>query len=216
MELEDFQAGNTTLKFSVATGIVMDNKKWSETHVSGGGGGRGTVIAGQVNMPRVEITSRTSTQQEFWIREDGTGQELPFRLSGADVPLRSGQRISVVSVSAMRSGEAVGQGRSINVLLVNHDAGHLSKLMRSEAIMYSFVLNSTVFAYLGVTAVAAALVGAYSLLVGSGVWFVPCAVVVALYVGQHRKFRAHKALSVHLEELGQAVHDALPVGNGPS
>ena len=39
MELADIQLGHWTLVFSQVTGRVLDSSKWSETHVSGGGGG---------------------------------------------------------------------------------------------------------------------------------------------------------------------------------
>ena len=108
MELADIQLGHWTLVFSQVTGRVLDSSKWSETHVSGGGGGTPPNYGG--NHPgtkSVDIRSTVTTEHEFWIKDEDTGKEQDIRLSGVDVPLRTGQHITLISVSG--DGEMGGR-----------------------------------------------------------------------------------------------------------
>ena len=133
--LEDIRFDSNTLKFTDVTGTVLDSAKWSETHVSGGGGG-GYAYEGSGQSSGVSISSSTSTQHDIWIKEDSTGKERPVQLSGADVPLRQGQRVTVVFVESAKG--------SMTALLVNHDAGRFWKLCGGISIRNQLLLNKGV------------------------------------------------------------------------
>lgn len=84
------------LIISTQTGVVADSQKWSETHVSSSnGGGYVSREGGYISAPT--INSSSSTKHEFWLElEDGT--EKPIRLSDVDIPLRVGQKITMISI----------------------------------------------------------------------------------------------------------------------
>lgn len=113
--MEDFVASNKRLKFSVISGEVLGSSKYSKTHVhSSGGGGYVGNRGGHVSAPTVYST--TSTNQDIWIRDD-QDNEVPIQLSGADIPLREGQRISMILAGYANSDSVY------NVALVNHSVG---------------------------------------------------------------------------------------------
>ncbi len=72
------------LYFSAFTGVVFEQQKFAETHVSGSvSGGHGTV------------SSSTTRTHEFWLRS-GNGQELPVKLMRHDIPVAIGQTLTMV------------------------------------------------------------------------------------------------------------------------
>lgn len=93
--MESFKHKSKEIEFWSVTGVVLGQNKYSETHVSSSGGG-GSVgpYGGHVSAP--QIHSSTVTNHEFWIQqEDGT--ERCIQLSGHDIPLREGQKITLIS-----------------------------------------------------------------------------------------------------------------------
>jgi hypothetical protein len=99
-------------------GLVLSSDKRAETYVHGGGG----LILGSLSEGTGEIFGYTApvgssvlTAHEFWLQtSDG---EMFFQLRGVDdIPLRAGQRITMVGAS--RSPGAP----EIWVALVNHNA----------------------------------------------------------------------------------------------
>jgi len=90
--MEDLIIDGQTFEFTVVTGDILSQNKFSETHVSGGGGG-GT----HGHSSNISISSQAITKQEFWIKTDD-GKEKSIQLSGFDIPLREGQRISIVNM----------------------------------------------------------------------------------------------------------------------
>lgn len=107
----DFEYEGNRISFSSYTGEVIDESKHSETHVHGGGGSVDQ-YGGTVNP----VQSSNVTKNEFWLKlEDGTEKDV--QLTGWDIPLRSGQAVTAVSV---QSSDTDG---GYWVLMVNHDAG---------------------------------------------------------------------------------------------
>lgn len=93
-------ADKKTLKFPngsawicVSDGVVTQDKKWSETYVSGGGGGA-RVLNNTVYVDPVNVRSTVSEQMEFWIQEDD-GSEMSVRFSDVNFAVRPGQRVRV-------------------------------------------------------------------------------------------------------------------------
>lgn len=89
------------IDFSVTTGNVLDVQRiaQSETHVSGGGGDRGTIIGDQVSINPVSISSRTEswTTDTIFLKYDGG--EMSFKIRDNPVPVRAGNRLAVVYAS---------------------------------------------------------------------------------------------------------------------
>jgi hypothetical protein len=121
------------VEFLQVTGEVLGSNKYSETHVSSsGGGGYVGKYGGNVSAPQIHSTAVTN--HEFWIKtEDGV--EVDIKLQGTDIPLRVGQRISVIAATRK------GSERMWYSVLVNHSAGKhwfinkaddLNKLLKLE------------------------------------------------------------------------------------
>lgn len=98
-ELADLQIGKTVLKFDAIEGVVVNEKKWSETHVRSSGGG---------------AYSRNTTRHEVWIKQHGSGEETQLDLSDCEVKTREGHEVAAVAVN-------IGDERRY-VLFVNHTA----------------------------------------------------------------------------------------------
>ncbi|MBO0399812.1 hypothetical protein ACK36F_07690 [Aeromonas veronii] len=117
--MEDFTHCGKEVEFWQVTGEVLGSNKYSETHVSvssSGGGGYVGPNGGHVSAPSVHSTSSTITNHEFWIKTED-GLEKDIKLRGVDVPLRPGQKITLIS--AKRKGADNGWYS----ILVNHSAG---------------------------------------------------------------------------------------------
>ena len=86
--------GNT-IRFDVVKGIVVGDKKWSETHVfSTGGKGYVGSQGGYVQLPT--INSSVSTRHEIWVKENESEREFPICLTDAEVKVRAGHEVIVV------------------------------------------------------------------------------------------------------------------------
>lgn len=90
--MKDLTINKNTFSFDSITGEVLSQNKFSETHVSGGGGG-----GSHGHTRSVSISSQAITKHEFWIKTDD-GREEAIQLSGADVAIREGQRISLITI----------------------------------------------------------------------------------------------------------------------
>lgn len=121
MELAELQFGKSTLVFGHDTGTVLDTAKRSVTRVSGGGGGGMTFHGGQGGTAPVTISSSATTKHDIWIKDEETGKDRPIQLSGVDLPLRTGQRITAIYVGERR--DAKEPDSWFYAMVVNHDAG---------------------------------------------------------------------------------------------
>ena len=98
-------------KFS---GEVMEEKKWSTTQVSGGGGGYN--VGSGHNNP-VTISSVSSTHDQFFLKDEN-GKEM----TDAGLALRKGHRVTVLW------GVIRGQERGQYVAVLNHATNNLTKI----------------------------------------------------------------------------------------
>jgi len=113
MNNSDFKYKRKTIEFSWLTGTLLSQNKYSETHVSSsGGGGTVTPHGGVVHAPTASST--VITNQDFWIKTDD-GAEEPIQLRDCDIPLREGQRITVISAQTKKHHPSP-------VVLINHTA----------------------------------------------------------------------------------------------
>lgn len=112
--MENFKYRNKEVEFSEVTGEVLGQNKYSETHVSSsGGGGYVGQHGGHVSAPQVRSTAITN--HEFWIKTDD-GAEKSVQLSGCDIPLREGHKITLITAGLK------GKKSSYHSILVNHNA----------------------------------------------------------------------------------------------
>jgi len=115
--MEDLIIDGQVFEFTVVTGEILSQNKFSETHVSGGGGG-----GAHGHSSNISISSRAITKHEFWIKTDD-GKEKAIQLEGHDIPLREGQRISVISLWEKK------MQRGYTAMLINHTSGDVIKLL---------------------------------------------------------------------------------------
>ena len=98
-------------------GEVLEEKKWSTTQVAGGGGGMnaGTGLPNPVN-----ITSVSTTHDQFFLRSD-SGEEKSFQLAGGGIALRKSHRVTVLW------GTVKGNDHGKYLAVYNHTTGDLNK-----------------------------------------------------------------------------------------
>lgn len=111
----EFESRGKVVEFEVLTGEVVGSEKYSETHVTSSGGG-GYVGGGGGYVSAPTVSSSTVINHEFWLRSEG-GREVPVRFKGVEIPLRQGQKISLISVGRK------GAGDKYYTTLINHQAG---------------------------------------------------------------------------------------------
>jgi len=129
--MESFIYKNKEVSFSSVTGIVLGGQeKRSETHVSSsGGGGYVGKHGGHVSAPTIH--SSVTTKHEFWIKlEDGT--EKPIQLSGCDIPLKEGHKITLVSVNKSK------RNYEFYTFLVNHNSKETYDIKTGDVINATF------------------------------------------------------------------------------
>ncbi|HET7624535.1 MAG TPA: hypothetical protein VFM25_04660 [Verrucomicrobiae bacterium] len=115
--IQSVAVGNRVIDLYAFQGEVIDEKKWSSTHVSGSGGNY-NVGSGQINP--VTISSSTATHDQFFLRGED-GQEMAVELVNSGLALRKGHRISVAW------GIIKGNERGQYIAAYNHNTGSLVK-----------------------------------------------------------------------------------------
>lgn len=113
-QMDSFKYKNKEVVFWSVTGEVIGQNKYSETHISSSGGG-GQVINGSGFVKAPEINTETIENHEFWIRKPN-GTEKSIKLVDANIPLRIGQKITLISAGLK------DKDTGYHVVLVNHNA----------------------------------------------------------------------------------------------
>ena len=113
--MQDFSHRGKYVEFWQVTGEVLASDKYHETHISGRGGG-GYIGQYSGRIKPIAIDSSTVINHEFWIKTK-YGVERDIKLHNINIPLRSGQKITLIS--AARKGADTG----LYSILVNHSAG---------------------------------------------------------------------------------------------
>lgn len=203
--MEDLTYKGKEFEFWGLTGEVLSSSKNSETQVYSTGGGQ-VGSGGYVSPPQVYSTSITN--HEFWIKkEDGT--EEPIRLRGVDIPLRAGQKITIISARKK------GSGTGYISILVNHTAGkhwyvHDAKELRKYLKVFRITGVSllialitwfgAIFIFGDVLDVGAPYEGYLAHLAFVGV------ILYRVPVKLWRRFQFNKLLASHLESLAQRTY----------
>ena len=207
MELADLEFGKSTLVFSEYTGAVLDTSKRSETHVSGGGGGGMSFQGGQGKTAPVSIRSSTTTKHDIWIKDEETGKDRPIQLSGVDMPLRTGQRITVIHVGEKRDGKELNGWWT--AMVVNHDAGRFWTVKGGRVLVsdHGFGGAGRLYALYGFVLVPI-VIGGCSVVVSYtdsiAVAFLAAAVLVVAGL-RLKQLPSDDLIDSHLSELGRAV-----------
>lgn len=110
--MHTFAHGDKTVAFTVLSGEVVGSEKLSETRVTSTGGVQVNGKDGEVTP--VRVSSVSIINHEFWIRTPD-GVEHDVKLRGVDIPLRTGQNITLIS--ALKK-----DGTPLHAVLQNHTA----------------------------------------------------------------------------------------------
>jgi len=131
--MQSFEYRGKVLQYYSVTGKIAGSSKRSETYTSGGGE-RGGVVQ--------PIRSTVVRLQDFFVQLDD-GREVPYQLRGADIPVRDGHTVSMISGS-------VDGNTFLPVRLVNYNTGEVwpAESDDSLAVRWKFV-RSTVVRFLG-------------------------------------------------------------------
>lgn len=202
--MDDFNYNGSSLHFWKVTGEVVSTQKHSETHVSSSGGG-GYVNQGSGYISAPTVHSRAVTQHEFWLKTED-GREVSVKLSGFDIPLREGQKVTLIS--AGRPGENSGWYS----VLVNHNAGEHWFLNKAESLNQKlrFAPLKIAPAFSGVPAVIVAVILAFvtwrtnstflAFVIGGAY------LLYAAIKGQSKVRETQQRLDAHLERLAQFAY----------
>lgn len=117
--VKTLEFGSKRVELTLRTGLVRSSQKGSETHVWSSGGTQNTPAT---------VHSQVITKHEFWI-EQPDGEELAVKLSGIDIPLRTGQHISLVGVRYRPRGDFF-----YYATLCNHNANAYWWLRRAKSL----------------------------------------------------------------------------------
>jgi hypothetical protein len=207
--MEDFCYRGKVVKFSQVTGEVLSSDKFSETHVSSQGGG-GLVFrnGGYISAPTID--SESITNHDFWIKTED-GLEKSIQLRGVDVPLRPGQKITLIS--ACKNGVDV----ILHSILVNHSAreywfiNSAEQLNKDLKLEYSTGKSLLIGVAIGFGVIAliqgndpsnGQILASFGLGLGAAIAF-----IIHRWVKKERKIsQLTKNLNSHLESLIELAH----------
>jgi hypothetical protein len=97
------------------TGTVVDEKKWSETEVTGGGSGGYNMGGGYTTPVNVHVESKTTRHDQVMLQDSG-GKETTFKFEDMDLSCRQGNVLTVIR--AIQKGKKYGH----DVLIYNHQS----------------------------------------------------------------------------------------------
>ena len=124
--VSDFMWRDRALQSWTTSGTVLSTEKRTETHIHSTPGhlSQGPHFTSYTSG---SVSSSNTVKHEFWIRLDD-GVEQAIKLSGRDIPLREGQRITLMSVKSNTAKTGILAG------VVNHSANRHWFLTNATAI----------------------------------------------------------------------------------
>jgi len=181
--MKSFTHNGRQVEFSAVNGTVHGHHKRGDTIVEGSGGG------GYDGHTRpVSVSSRVVVKQDFFVEED-SGRQTPVQLSGQDIPLTDGQRVTMIS-----GGTDKGKRWTH---LVNHSAQLYWNLNDAKGLVITWgVVRNPFLSFL--IGVAIWIASGYVI---SGLLGFVAAVAYWVYAWLEVR-RAAKALEPHLKDLG--------------
>lgn len=195
-DLERLRIGNRVFRFHCATGTILAEKTWSETHVtSTGGGGYVGRQGGYVAAPTVR--SRVVSRREVWVRLDD-GRERAFDLSSSALPLRESHRM--VICWSTRDGAEAGPF----LLLINQSTGEHDVLHSGCANLIASKANQWMTAGTAVVLVIGILPLAFA--TERPLWWIAAIVALAFLGWRAKRFKSDlNALHGHLNRILKQV-----------
>ena len=194
------------IEFLQVTGEILGTEKRAETHISSSGGG-GYSYQGTGHSSAPSIHSTVITKHEFWLRlADGT--EKAVQLSGQDIPLRVGQRVTLVWARLS------GTQSDVLSILVNHVERKHRFLQDGASLYRAFGMNreSLGLGCLGVLAFLIVISASAALKIDNYVnpWVaaiaIACAVFARVYLNLTRNAAGRRALDAHMEQKAQLAY----------
>ncbi|CAN7487299.1 hypothetical protein LJR071_003221 [Pseudomonas sp. LjRoot71] len=201
--MEDLTYKGEELEFWGVTGEVLSSSKNKETQVYSTGGG---LVGSDGHVTQPQVHSTTITNHEFWIKREN-GVEEPIRLRGVDIPLRAGQKITIISARKKSSGIGCMS------ILVNHtaskhwyinDAKELSKYLEAFRTTGKTFLIALI-AWFGIFFLGDWLGDGSEAFTLAG-WVFAGIVLYRVPVGLWRRFQFNKLLALHLESLAKRAY----------
>lgn len=199
--MQNFTHGEKTVEFTSLVGEVIGSEKRSETYLSSSGGG-GYVGREGGHVRAAQISSTNVINHEFWIRDD-TGIEHDIKLRGHDIPLLTGQRITLIKVK-----HNDGSGKGWYSVIVNHSAAKhwflhsapaLNRLLGLQLLHFKAMMIG-----IAVIAVLGYLSGAYIFAFLAGLGY-----LVYRYTVDFKCYKKMETrLNTHLEQLAQQAYDS--------
>ncbi|MDN6300260.1 MAG: hypothetical protein L0J68_08250 [Micrococcaceae bacterium] len=201
--MDDLNYRGTQISFWHLQGEVLDSDRYGETHVKTHGG------SGYARAPSVHVSQ--TTYHDFWIREDD-GRERSIQLEDVNVPLRAGQRVTVIC-----AGHSDSQ-RSWLCSLVNHSTGQTLEIIPAKTLQQRLRLERMT----GVSLVLALAVGAlvvfltlppsdyfaYSWRMVRWDWAIASAIAVLVWRAWRKLRRSDRAANALKEHICDAVLQA--------
>lgn len=185
--MQSFSHGPLQLAYSGLHGTVLDQTKFSETHISSyGGGGNLQQGTGRVSAPT--LATETITKHEFWVElTDGTHH--PIQLKGLDIPLSKGQAVTLVYA---QNG---ANDTSELALIANHAAKRYWRVADTPTLL-EMAGDKTGRNTITIVIVALVTWFASSLVMGAMIG------IGGFFYFRSRYNKAYKALEDHLHEVG--------------
>ncbi|MFM9272230.1 hypothetical protein ACJ7V3_18570 [Halomonas elongata] len=202
--MDDLNFRGTQVNFWQIHGEVLDTDRYSETHVQTRGRGS------YGSSPSVRVSQ--TAHQDFWIREED-GHERAIQLENTNIPLRSGQRITVVC--AQRRDSKKGW----MCTLVNHATGQTHEITSPKVLQQrlhlvritglSFVLALTVAALVVFLTKPPSGYFAFPWRMVEWGWAITAGVAVLFWGGWHFLRRANRVANTLKSHIDAAVTQAL-------
>lgn len=191
--MRPFVSDSLVLNYSSVRGTILDQQKYSETHVVSSSGG-GNVVQGSGYVAAPNVTSYAVTKHDFLFTDD-SGTRHAIKLRQLDVPMVTGDEITVF-YAENESGD------SLPALLANHSANRYWHLAPVNDQLTLAGYHGTKY----VNAEAVAFIVSFFVLwaVLNFLWAVGVsAVVITLLSRTYKKHRT--SLLAHLDQLGSSA-----------
>ena len=208
MSLESFKYNGKEIRFWDVTGEVLSSSKFSETQVwSSGGGGSVGPNGGQIAAPTIH--SKAITNHEFWILT-ADGKEKPIQLNDVNIPLKEGQKITLIAAKDVEDAE-----NGFISVLINHNADRHWSVQNAKSLNESFKLEKlNIFGLMGIAFLISITI---SLVIFDGMfkWGHPFEISAylmfpvwffLLYLAEKRQKKVIVLLDVHIEKLARTLY----------
>lgn len=196
MSKDELEAGGATLAFESLTGEVIDTEQRSDTYTSGSSR---TIVIDGTGGGSGHVSSTVVVHRDIWMRT-ANGHERHVRLQ-ADLPIRVGQRIAILSVRARKPSTRREVDAVTSVYAPSTDTFWTIRKLGDISTLLSLPKWSRMQIY-GILLLWAAALGACFIAIG-----IPLVVVLAIV--WWRRTQAHKKDAKQILAALEAEHRSL-------